>query len=92
LSDTRGIGNGIYPYSAHFIPGNGLRDSKGREVPAFQFFQPRGCGATGMLEEWERDHRKIDGCDKLAGYLAETLMMTTHCPNQHILANPIGIV
>lgn len=92
LSDTRGIGNGIYPYSAHFIPGNGLRDSKGREVTAFQFFKPKGCGATGMLEEVDRDRRKIDGCDILAGYLTETLMMAIHCPHQHILANPVGIV
>lgn len=92
LSDTRGIGNGIYPYTGHAIPGNGLRDSKGREVPAFQFFQPKGCGATGMLEEHDRDLRKIDGWDKLAGYLAETLMMAVHCPHQHLLFNPVGIV
>lgn len=92
LSDTRGIGNGVYPYTAHFIPGNGLSDSKGREVPAFQFFMPRGCGATGMLEEFDRDMRKIDGWDKLAGSLAETLMMAVHCPHQHILANPVGVV
>ncbi len=92
LSDTRGIGNGIYPYSAHMIPGNGLRDSKGREVPAFQYFMPKGCGATGMLEEHNRDRRNIDGCDILAGDLAETLMMAIHCPHQHILINPVGIV
>lgn len=88
LSDTRGIGNHNVPMTANFIPGNGLRDSKNREVPAIQFFMPRGVGATGMLEEFDRDLRKIDGWDKLAGHLAETVMMITHCPHQHIMANP----
>jgi hypothetical protein len=89
MSDTRGIGNYNFPHQANFIPGNGLRDSKGREVPAIQFFVPRGCGATGMLEDVDRDHRKIDGCDKLAGYMAETIMSAIHCPHQHILINPV---
>lgn len=89
MSDTRGIGNHNFPHMANFLPGNGLRDSKGREVPAIQFFQPQGCGATGMLEEHNRDHRKIDGCDKIAGYMAETIMSAIHCPHQHILVNPV---
>ncbi len=89
MSDTRGIGNYNFPQMANFLPGNGLRDSKGREVPAIQFFMPQGCGATGMLEEIDRDMRKIDGCDKLAGTLAETIMSAIHCPHQHILANPV---
>lgn len=89
LSDTRGIGNHDFPHGAWFIPGNGLRDSKGREVPAIQFLMPQGCGATGMLEEVDRDLRKIDGCDKLAGYMAETLMSVVHCPNQHLFVNPV---
>jgi len=89
LSDTRGIGNYDIPQQAHFIPGNGLKDSKGKEVPALQFFMPKGMGASGMLEENDRDHRKIDGWDKLSGDLAETLMMAIHCPHLHMLANPM---
>lgn len=89
MSDTRGIGNYNFPQMANFIPGNGLRDSKGREIPAIQFFTPQGCGATGMLEEKNRDHRVIDGCDKIAGYMAETIMSAIHCPHQHILVNPV---
>lgn len=89
MSDTRGIGNYNFPHMANFLPGNGLRDSKGREVPAIQFFTPQGCGATGMLEEHNRDMRKVDGCDILAGHLAETIMSAIHCPHQHILVNPV---
>lgn len=89
LSDTRGIGNYNFPHMAHFIPGNGLRDSKGKEVPAIEFFNPKGCGASGTFEEWDRDRRVIDGCDILAGWMGESLMSAIHCPNQHILINPV---
>jgi hypothetical protein len=88
-SDSRGIGNFDIAQLAHFIPGNGLRDSKGREVPAFQQFMPKGISESGMLEEFNRDHRKIDGWDKIAGHMAETVMMAIHCPHLHILANPM---
>lgn len=89
FSDTRGIGNFDIAQMAHFIPGNGLKDSKGKAVPAFQFFMPKGVSESGMLEEFNRDHRVIDGWDKLAGHLAETVMMAIHCVHQHMYANPI---
>lgn len=93
LSDTRGIGNHDFPHMGMFLPGNGLRDSKGREVPAMQFFMPRGIGATGMLEEHDIDERKASTRrDVLSGWLAETIMAVTHCPHQHILANPSRLV
>jgi hypothetical protein len=88
LSDTRGIGNHDFPHMGMFIPGNGLRDSKGGEVPAIQFFVPQGKGATGMLEEINVDNRKTERIDKLSGYLAETIMSVVHCPHQHMLAYP----
>jgi hypothetical protein len=91
MSDTRGIGNFDFPHLANFIPGNGLRDSEGREVPPFQFFMPQGR-MTGNMEEVDRDYRKIDGTEKLAGYLAETVMMAIHAPHQHLMANPTGII
>lgn len=88
MSDSRVLGNYDIKELANFIPGNGLRDSKGREVPSFQFFVNSGQGATGMLEEYDLDHRKIDRTAKLSGYLSETVYMIIHAPHQHILANP----
>lgn len=89
LSDSRGIGNYDFPHMAMLIPGNGLRDSKGREVPAIEFYQPKGCAESGMFEEHNRDMRKINGCETLEGHVAETVMMAVHCPNQHIFINPV---
>lgn len=89
LSDTRGLGNFEFPHIGMFIPGNGLRDSKGKEVPAMQFFCPRGKKETGSLEEFQWDNRKIKGEETLGGYLSETVWSVTHCPHQHILANPV---
>jgi hypothetical protein len=90
LSDTRGIGNGFFPQQAYFIPGNGLKDSRGNRLPAMQFFMPQGKGATGLLEEIDVDNRKVEKIDKLSGYLAETLMMAIHCPHLHLMAKPYG--
>lgn len=89
LSDTRGMGNYEFPHIGMFLPGNGLKDSKGKDVPAMQFFTPRGCAETGQLEEYDWDNRKINGVETLGGYLAETIWTITHCPHQHILANPV---
>lgn len=89
LSDSRGLGNYDFPHLAMLLPGNGLKDSKGREVPPIQFFMPEGCGENGMLEEKDRDMRVINGCETLEGYTAETVMMAIHCPNHHILVNPV---
>lgn len=88
LSDERGLGNFEFPHLAMLLPGNGLKDSKGRSVPAIQFFVPQGCSETGALEEYDWDNRKIKGEESLGGYLAETAWMVIHCPHQHIMANP----
>lgn len=88
LTDSRLIGNHQFAHSAHFLPGVGLRDSRGNEIPAVQFFRPKGMGETGMMEEHDRDLRKIDGWDKLAGHMAETIMATTHAPHLHMMAVP----
>lgn len=88
LSDSRGIGNFEFPHLAMLLPGNGLKDSKGREVPAIQFFVPEGCAETGAMEEFDWDNRKIKGEETLGGYIAETAWMVIHCPHQHIMANP----
>lgn len=89
LSDSRGLGNYDFPHLSMFFPGNGLKDSKGRDVPAIQFFVPRGCAETGYLEEYDWDNRKIKGEETLGGYMAETIMSIIHAPFQHILVNPV---
>lgn len=89
LSDERSIGNSKIPFTAMMMPGTGMRDSKGREVPAFEFFTPGGSPETGTYEEYFRDHRKLDlGTEKLSGTIAETYQMVTHCPENHILLDP----
>jgi len=89
LSDSRGLGNYDFPHLAMLIPGNGLKDSKGKSVPPIEFYVPQGCAENGLMEEYNRDRRKIDGTEILDGHIAETLMMGIHCPNQHILVNPV---
>lgn len=88
LTDQRFVGNHQFAHMAMFIPGTGLRDSKNREIPAFQHFMPKGQRLTGALEEITVDERKTIREDKLSGYLAETVMATTHCPHLHMLAVP----
>lgn len=90
LSDAAGIGNYTIPFTAMLLPGTGLKDSKGREVPAFEFFTPGGMPETGNYEEIFRDHRHLDtGAEKFSGTITETFQMVTHCPENHILIDPI---
>ena len=89
LSDSRGVGNYNFPHMAMLIPGNGLKDSKGRVVPPFEFYVPQGCAENGRMEEFNRDKRQIDGCETLEGHVAETIMMAIHCPQHHVLLDPI---
>ena len=53
------------------------------------FLYGSGSKESGMFEEHNRDMRKINGCETLEGHVAETVMMAVHCPNQHILINPV---
>ncbi len=90
LSDSYNIGNHTIPFTGMMVPGTGLRDSKGREVPAFEFFMPGGMPETGTYEEIFRDHRHLEnGEEKLSGTIAETFQMAVHCPENHILLDPI---
>lgn len=90
LSDTANIGNYTIPFTAMMLPGTGLKDSKGKEVTAFEFFSPGGMPETGTYEEIFRDHRHLqNGEEKFSGTIAETYQMVTHCPENHILLDPI---
>lgn len=89
LSDTRGIGNYKMPYTAMMIPGTPVKDSKGNPVPAIQTFMPHGATNSGTYEEFDRDKRRIDGCEKLEGHATETLMLGVHAVETQILLNPV---
>lgn len=86
-SDTRGIGNGTFPHMGIMMPSMGLTDSKGRDVPPIEFFQP--SGQYSSYEEIDRDMRYVNGCERLEGDIAETIMMAVHGPENHILLNPL---
>lgn len=90
LSDSAGLGNYKLPYTGYMMPGTGLRDSKGKEVSAFEFFNPGGMPETGAYNEIFRDHRFLEnGTDKFSGTISEMIQMVTHCPENHILLDPI---
>jgi hypothetical protein len=90
LTDSRLIGNGMFPDLAMMIPMQGVRDDKGNAVPAIEYWNPMGLNADGT--HWESgvlDHRyQKDHCDKLSGSMTEELMMGIHCPHLHILLQP----
>lgn len=89
-SDTRGIGNDKIPFMGFGMPGTNLRDSRGNEVSAIEFYNTGGNPETGSYEEIDRDHRKLEnGCEKLSGTIAETFKMAVHCPKTHILLDPM---
>lgn len=84
LSDTRGIGNHNFPYMGMMMPGTGLKDSLGRDVPPIEFFRPKG----NSYEEYENDMRRITRLENIEGYAVDLTMMAVHCPNNHIILNP----
>lgn len=88
MSDTRGIGNGDFPYMCMFMPGDGVKDSKGNDVPAIEVYNPGGATESGTYEEYERDNRKIDGCEYVSGHATETYMVAINAPEKHILIRP----
>jgi hypothetical protein len=85
LSDTRGIGNGMFPHIGMLMPANGIKDSNGNDVPPVEIFVPNGRSETGAYEEHFRDKRKIDGCEYLEGHAAESYSAAIHAPERHIL-------
>lgn len=89
MSDKRLIGQHNIPHMGMFMPGTGLKDSKGNMVSAIEMFKLSGKPYTGTYEEIFRDHRKLEnGCEKLSGTIAETFMMAVHDPASHFLWYP----
>lgn len=89
LSDVRFSGSDQQRNSAFGIPGSGCTEN-GREVPSIEFYQYGQNGWTGDYEEKYRDYRLIDGCEKLAGYVAQSLAMKVHDPALWIYAQGVA--
>lgn len=87
-SDYRWIGADVYNDMAIMVPQDGVTEY-GQPLNPIEFNTYGNGGWTGMYEEFIRDMRKVDGCEDLAGYVAESIAMSVHCPNQFVLVNPI---
>lgn len=89
-SDSRYLGHGDFPNMGIMVPGTGLTDTKGRSVPALEFFEVGSSRQPSQLTEVTRNHFALEsGCEKLSGSLIESYMMAMHCPGQWVLLNPI---
>jgi hypothetical protein len=84
LSDERVLGSYDYPYRAYMMPTQNLTDSNGRNVPAIEFFKPKGYG----YEEYEIDNRKVTKCESITGWAVDVCMSTVHEPDNHIFLQP----
>lgn len=89
LSDQRFVGSAQWSNSMFWIPASGCTE-KGKEVPPIEFYQYGQNGWTGDYEEKNRDYRVIDGCEKLAGYCAQSLAMKMHNPELWVFAQGIA--
>lgn len=89
LSDTRLIGSEKLSNMAIFIASDGVTDLvTNQPVAPIEFFQ-YGNSETGDYIESIRNLWKIDGCEKIAGSHAQSVMMAVHSPEMHLLANPV---
>lgn len=86
LSDTRFIGNHHIPYMGLMMPSDGLTDSTGRDVPAIEFFDPKGWAE---YREKVMDLRDFPGgCEYVEGHIITHMMMAVHCPHRHMILDP----
>lgn len=93
LTDQRSIGNYNMPNLGMMIPMDGNIDSNGNPVSPIEFFMPLATGEKDGGGFWEspvRDHRLLEnGGEKLSGTIIEKCMIGIHCPQNHILLNPV---
>jgi hypothetical protein len=90
LTDTRSIGNYNFPWLAMMFPMDGNIDSNGNPVPPIEFFQPFGNVENGAYYEVTRQGLQLqDGKEEVSGTLIKESMMGIHCPQNHILLNPV---
>jgi hypothetical protein len=88
FSDYRFLGSDYFNSMAVMFAEDGISEN-GRPLQPVEFYNIGKGKWTGDYEEYFIDYRKIDGCDNIGGWMAETLAMAVHCPDQHILINPV---
>jgi hypothetical protein len=89
LNDSRFMGSQYFDNLAIMTPLDGVTDKNNRPIPAIEFYQYGRNGETGDFYESIVDKRKTTGCEEIFGYVAQSIMMAVHCPNQHTLFNPV---
>lgn len=87
-SDYRYIGSDFFNNLAIFAPQDGISEN-GRALNPVEFYTYGNGQWTGNYEEHYIDYRKVDGCNNIGGWGAQSLAMAIHCPNQWIMANPV---
>lgn len=88
LSDYRFMGSDYYNALAIFMAQDGIEEN-GRPINPVEFYTYGNGNWTGEYEEHYLDFRKIDKTDRIGGWASESLATAVHCPDQHILVNPI---
>lgn len=89
LSDYRFIGSDYFNGMALMIAQDGTSEN-GKPLQPVEFYNYGSGKYTGAYEEHYIDYRKAPGGeDSIGGWMAESLAMSVHCPDQHILINPI---
>lgn len=88
-SDYRYAGSDYFNGMAIFLAQDGAT-LNGRQIDPVEFYTYGKGQWTGNYEEHYIDFRKGDsGCNDIGGWAAESLSMGVHCPENHILINPI---
>lgn len=88
LSDSRYVGSDFYSNLAIMIPQEGVTEN-GQPIDPIEFYQYGYNGWTGDYYEEYIDYRKVNGCEKIGGYCAQSHAMAVHCPQLFMLLNPV---
>lgn len=88
FSDKRYFGSDFYSGTAIGMPMEGATNGQGNPVSAIEYYEYGNNGWTGGYEEFQVDFRKVDMCENLGGYSAQSIMMAMHCPNLWALIKP----
>lgn len=91
LSDYRFVGSDYFNGMAILVPQDGVSEN-GQPLQPIEFYNYGQGQWTGQYEEHYIDYRKTTGCDEIGGWMAESIAMAVHCPDQFILINPVKAV
>lgn len=88
-SDYRFVGSDYYNNLAIFLAKDGITEN-GQPLQPLEFYTYGNGQWTGNYEEHYIDFRKQESrCNDIGGWAAESLAMAVHCPDQHVLVNPV---